>query len=93
MTTAVCDSLGQMRQCQKDSASLPAWLPSEGRSSQRTKPLLSQQAREEAAPASCHTTVCARFSHSGAGSCLQQTVHRSTYAFNSPHLLLNTFLV
>lgn len=93
VTMAVGDSLGQMPQCQKDSASLPARLPSEGSRSRWTKPPLTQRAGEEATPASCHTTVCTRFSHLGAGSRLQQTVRRSTCAFNTPHLLLNTVLV
>lgn len=86
---AVGDSPGQMPQRQKGSA----LLPGEGRSPGQTEPRLTQHAGEEAGPASCHATVCMRFSHLGAGSHLQQTVCCSTYAFHSPHPLLNAFLV
>lgn len=93
VTGAEGDSLGQKLQCQEDSASLHAWLPAEGRSSQWAKPLPTPHTGEKATPASCHTTACTRFPHLRAGSHLQLTVCCSTYAFNSHHLLLNTFLV
>ena len=93
VTTAVGDNPGQMLLCQKDSASLPARLPSEGCCSWRTKPLLTHHAGEETTPASCHTAACAHFPHPGAGGHIQQTGRRSAYALHSPHLLLNAFLV
>lgn len=82
------DSLGQVPHCQ---CLTPSLAPREGRSSQGTKLLLSQRAGEEATLVSFHT-VCGRFSHWGAGSCFQQPMHCSAYAFDNPYLLLNISL-
>lgn len=79
--------------CRSTRRAQPCCPAGEGRSPGQTKPPLTQHAGEEASPASCHSTVCMRFSRLGAGSHLQQTVCCSTYAFHSPHLLLNAFLV
>lgn len=84
---AVGDSPGQVSQCQKSAAPLPAWLL--GRGSLPGTKLLFPSMLGKNPLCRALAPVCGSW---GAGSCFQQPMHCSAYAFDSPHLLLNTSL-